>query len=95
MGTSGSAQLSWGHLGHIIRYAFEWTGTECHGILRYGKIYEYSLFVVCLLYYTVLQYSSATVLDRSGDQARVLIKSLLIELLMDPFSSYSKATDWE
>ena len=38
--------LSWGHLGHIIRYAFEWTGTECHGILRYGKIYEYSLFVV-------------------------------------------------
>ena len=26
---------------------FEWTGTECHGILRYGKIYEYSLFV-CL-----------------------------------------------
>ena len=39
--------LSWGHLGHIIRYAFEWTGTECHGILRYGKIYEYSLFV-CL-----------------------------------------------
>jgi hypothetical protein len=37
--------LSWGHLGHIIRYAFERTGTECHGILRYGKIYEYSLFV--------------------------------------------------
>jgi hypothetical protein len=34
---------------YIIRYAFEWTGTdtECHGILRYGKIYEYSLFV-CL-----------------------------------------------
>ena len=44
--------LSWGHLGHIIRYAFErtGTGTECHGILRYGKIYEYSLFVfVCFL----------------------------------------------
>jgi hypothetical protein len=43
--------LSWGHLGHIIRYAFERTGTECHGILRYGKIYEYRilcLFVVCL-----------------------------------------------
>ena len=39
--------LSWGHLGHIIRYAFERTGTACHGILRYGKIYEYSLFV-CL-----------------------------------------------
>ena len=45
---SWGPQLSWGHLGHIIRYAFEWTGTdECHGILRYGKIYEYSLFV-CL-----------------------------------------------
>jgi hypothetical protein len=45
--------IYWGHLGHIIRYAFEWTGTECHGILRYGKIYEYSLFVwlfVCIQY---------------------------------------------
>ena len=39
--------LSWGHLGHIIRYAFEWTGTECHGILRYGKISRV-LFVCCL-----------------------------------------------
>ena len=39
----------------IIRYAFEWTGTECHGILRYGKIYEYSLFV-CLFTNTVQQY---------------------------------------
>jgi hypothetical protein len=39
--------FSWGHLGHIIRYAFERTGTECHGILRYGKIYEFLCLFVC------------------------------------------------
>ena len=32
------------------------SGTECHGILRYGKIYEYSLFV-CLFVYCTVQYS--------------------------------------
>ena len=48
----GDLILSWGHLGHIIRYAFERTGTECHGILRYGKIYEYSLFV-CLFVFVM------------------------------------------
>ena len=42
--------LSWGHLGHIIRYAFEWTGTECHGILRYGKISRV-LFVVVVIFF--------------------------------------------
>ena len=30
-------------------YSTPATGTECHGILRYGKIYEYSLF--CFLFY--------------------------------------------
>ena len=48
--------LSWGHLGHIIRYAFEWTGTECHGILRYGKISRVLfVVVVCMPYCLTVQ----------------------------------------
>ena len=54
-----SLSWAWGHLGHIIHYSLFGTRSSgrvagrvplryrvraCHGILRYGKIYEYSLF---------------------------------------------------
>ena len=45
------------------------TGTECHGILRYGKIYEYSLFV-CLF---VVQYSTVPGYSQDIQNSTVLL----------------------
>ena len=48
--------LSWGHLGHIIRYAFEWTGIipSAMEFLDMEKFTSILCLFVCLLQKTVL-----------------------------------------